>query len=873
MEFRSGSDMILILNLEDIKGKPLRVNDCDRFELFVWTANRNNFLKFTKRDLLTEGNVDRAAIPSEWMNTLETGVVCYTYSYAKFDSAFNHTDCMYDKVKVVTTDLMWRNQNFNQIPANPINYKTLEYLKDLIEEERVQREIAVGKIKNYVDGEYTNKLNDEIKRSNEVDIEIHKLIKSNKADGDAAHKELEDKLNAEVKRSNDVDVEIFNLIKGNNKDTDDKIDDITTNFNTALNTEIARATTKENEIATNLTTEINRVTAEINTTRDSVEAESNRAKAAEKLLTDTLNAETDRAIEKENALNSKVNELIENLGDEIERSLEKDREHKQELDIEVNRAKAEENRIDAALTVEVDRAKAKEDALNGAITSEVERAKTVEKDITDALKALKSSVADKNTEVTDALTAEVTRAKAAEKALTDSVDAEVARATAKEKVLEDALNAEITRSTDEDAAIKASIATINTDAAALSKKVDDEISRATAKENELKNSIDTVNTTVANVNSTLSTVSDKLDAEVTRSTNKDAELTKALSDEVARATTKENDLADGIAANATSINSINAALDVINGEGIGSINHAVEDSKHYTDDEIAKLKASTSTDLANTLKEYATKADVDGRIKDVIGTAPEALDTLGEIAEVLNGNGDAIDAINGVLAGKADKADTYTKADVDGKVATINSTIEAETSRATTAESTITTNLNTEIGRAKAEEARIEAKADTVATDVANEVTRAKAAEKVNADDIAAEVKRSTEADVEQAANILAETNRATNAEKVLSDKIDVLNGDASVIGSVAHAVEDAKHYTDDEVNKAKADAASKYQPKGSYLTEHQDISGLATKAEVTTETNRAKAAESALTDDIAALRTALKNSIKVENETLIITL
>jgi len=109
MEFRSGSDMILILNLEDIKGKPLRVNDCDRFELFVWTANRNNFLKFTKRDILTEGNVDRIAIPDYFMNTLETGVVCYTYSYAKFDSAFNHTDCMYDKVKVVTTDLMWRN--------------------------------------------------------------------------------------------------------------------------------------------------------------------------------------------------------------------------------------------------------------------------------------------------------------------------------------------------------------------------------------------------------------------------------------------------------------------------------------------------------------------------------------------------------------------------------------------------------------------------------------------------------------------------------------------------------------------------------------------------------------------------------------------
>lgn len=823
MEFRKGSDMILILNLEDIKGKPLRVNDTAKFELYVWTSNRNNFLKFTKRDILKEGNVDRVAIPDYMINTLETGVLCYTYSYAKMDSAFNHTDCMYDKVKVVTTDLMWRNQNFNEIPANPINYQTLEHIKDLIENESYEREVAIGKIQNYIDVEYTNKLNDEIKRSVDVDIELHN-----------ENKELEDKLNKEIKRSNDVDVEIYNLIKDNAKGTDTKIEDATNTLNTALNNEVSRATTKENEIATNLTTEINRVTAEINTTRDSIEAESNRAKAAEKQITDSLNAETDRAIERENAINSKVNEVIENLGDEIERSLEKDREHKQELDIEVNRAKAEENRIDAALTVESDRAKAKEEALTGSIASEVERAKAVEKDITDALKALKSSVSDKNTEVNDALTVEVARAKAAEKAVADSVDAEVVRATAKESEL------------------KNSIDTTN---AALT----NEVNRATAKETEL---------------------SDNLTAEITRAKAEE----KAIKDSVdatdakvvaesARAIAKENELNTAIAGNTTSINDLKSKVDVINGEGVGSINHAVEDSKHYTDDKIAELKTTTSTDLTNTLKDYATKQEVDSRIKDVIGTAPEALDTLGEIASVLNGNGDAIDAINGVLVGKADKADTYTKSEVDATVGGINSAIATEVSRATAAESTLTTNLNTEVTRAKAEEARIEAKFDGAATDIANEVVRAKAAEKVNADAIAAEVKRATDADVEHAANILAETNRARNAEKVISDKVDVLNGDSSVIGSVAHAVEDAKHYADDAVSKANSDADAKYQPKGNYLTEHQDISGLATKAEVTTESNRAKAAESALSDDVTALRTALKNSIKVENESLIITL
>ena len=222
---------------------------------------------------------------------------------------------------------------------------------------------------------------------------------------------------------------------------------------------------------------------------------------------------------------------------------------------------------------------------------------------------------------------------------------------------------------------------------------------------------------------------------------------------------------------------------------------------------------------------------------------------------MLNGNGDAIDAINGVLAGKANSADVYTKAEVDATVTGINSTIATESSRA------------------KTEESRLASLIDSVTSDIAGELARAKQAEKEITDALNAEVKRSTDADVENTAAINAEVARASDAEKVLSDKIDRLNGDSTVIGSVAHALEDAKHYTDDEVNKAKADAADKYQPKGNYLTEHQDISGLATKGEVTDEANRAKAAESSLGDDITALRTALKNSMKVENESLIITL
>ena len=69
---------------------------------------------------------------------------------------------------------------------------------------------------------------------------------------------------------------------------------------------------------------------------------------------------------------------------------------------------------------------------------------------------------------------------------------------------------------------------------------------------------------------------------------------------------------------------------------------------------------------------------VDGRIKHVVGTAPEALDTLGEIADVLTTNKDKIGTIitqistkadrgtvENALMGKAEKANVYTKTESD----------------------------------------------------------------------------------------------------------------------------------------------------------------------------------------------------------------
>ena len=571
MEITKGSDLILVLKLTDFKDEVMRVKDCADFRLYVWTANRNNFLQFTKSDIKQEENVDKIAIPDFMVNCLESGVICYQYQYSKYDNNFEISDNYYDKSKIVVTDLYFRNTNFNEEPANPVNYQTLNYLTNKIEKIALDCENNHAQVKEWLDTEYMDKLNAEIKRSNEVDIEFHKLIKSNKEDADNKATELNNKLDAEIERSNNVDTELNNVIQTNKADCDSK----NTATNEKVDAEIARSSQKDSDLENAIDTEVTRAT----------------------------NAET--------VINTK-------------------------LEGEIERAKTAEGAIRDAVENERDRAIAKETLINDSLTSEIARAKQVETDITTNLQALKTAVetekqrsADKDTEHTNSLNQ-------------------------------------------------------------LSAKIDTEIERAKAAE-------------------------------------------KANAD----------------------------AIEVINGDSstIGSIAHSLADAKHYTDDEVAKAKQYADTQLQLTIDSYATKKHVDDRIKAVVGTAPEALDTLGEIATVLNGNGDAITAINGVLTGKANSSDVYTKSETDNKVKTVNDALNAEISRSTAID-------------------------DILTSDLQIEVSRAKAAEKANADAIA------------------------------------ILNGGEEVIGSLAHGVADAKHYTDDEIAKIQAN-------------QNVALSNMATKNEV----------------------------------------
>jgi hypothetical protein len=185
------------------------------------------------------------------------------------------------------------------------------------------------------------------------------------------------------------------------------------------------------------------------------------------------------------------------------------------------------------------------------------------------------------------------------------------------------------------------------------------------------------------------------------------------------------------------------------------------------------------------------------------------------------------------------KGSKLTIADMDGNFSHLVSEINAETSRATSAENTLTSNLNseistrasadatltnnlnTEISRAtnaelnlqnsltnniNAEIARATAAEDSNASDIRAEINRATTAEASNANALTAEIARAIAAEDSNASDIAAEIARATAAETVNAAAINALPDSAQVLGLIDSAHIQARqitYSTDDFVDSA----------------------------------------------------------------------
>lgn len=81
------------------------------------------------------------------------------------------------------------------------------------------------------------------------------------------------------------------------------------------------------------------------------------------------------------------------------------------------------------------------------------------------------------------------------------------------------------------------------------------------------------------------------------------------------------------------------------------------DSNFLTDLELTSKDYATSEDVRNAISDKATTSYVDKKVADLINSAPDTLDTLGELATAIKENKDVIDVLNNAITNKADKSE------------------------------------------------------------------------------------------------------------------------------------------------------------------------------------------------------------------------
>lgn len=295
-----------------------------------------------------------------------------------------------------------------------------------------------------------------------------------------------------------------------------------------------------------------------------------------------------------------------------------------------------------------------------------------------------------------------------------------------------------------------------------------------------------------------------IDTEKQERVNADTQFRNDLNTEINRAKAKENALASDIQAEATKReNDDNTIKDNLNAE----VTRATAKEN--------EIKA--EVDVIN--GDSTTEGSFRKAIADVVGAAPEAYDTLKEIADKLNENDDLHAAINDAIATKATTvalneeiirakaAEAENKAEIAAEAARAKQVegnnalaIQNETSRATTAETAINEAVSTEVERAKGQEAYLQNLINTKADTTALEGAKTELDKKISD-----ETARATAEEDELRSLITTEQNRATASEKSIADDLNgklankadttTLNEQVDTLNAAISAKQDAGDY------------------------------------------------------------------------------
>lgn len=527
--------------------------------------------------------------------------------------------------------------------------------------------------------------------------------------------------------------------------------------------------------------------------------------------------------------------------------------------------------------------------------------------------------------MTDAIAEETNRAKEAEKVLQSNID-----------VNTKAINDEVTRATAAETELHNSDDAINTELLSVKNKLEAEATARETFDNSIKTIVDEHTQSLSDINASLNDVKSELVNEVSERELADSNLSNsiatnaaAIEKEVARAKEAENAISETVTKNEETFETFKDATNT----SIQSLKDSDTEIKELITDKVTDINAELAT-VKNDVKtvtnglatEVARAKEVEETLNsDVAGNKKAIADEVKRASE----KDAAIENSLSTHIGKFDdfKADTeeelgVLKTTCENTVAKVNeidnayktadtalqTNIDKEITRATTAEEKISSNVTAETNRAKDVENSLSEKITENTNTIDAEVARATAAEseltaKVNSKVSAVEIRKNsasdlqytlyvdekpcgdinipedqflksvdydsvskkitfvfktTEGEVTSVINVsdLVDTYTAGNGLKLDENKfsVQVSEGSESYL-SVTEGGVKLTGINNEFAKKANVgDSYTKEESDAKYITEHQDITNLATKEDVEEVANELTETETKVSQNTSAI-------------------
>lgn len=284
MIIESGSDLLLVLNLTDEKGNRIRVSSKSSFTIKVFTADRLKYLEYGKADIVTTNDYDKLYINSNELQVLESGVIAYTYMWGVGDKNFN--DGEYNNQKTVYTDYYLQNRGGAGIPSNPVDYQTIQNIKNSIKEETDRATAVEGSLFNKMDEHQTEVNNRFNLEASETTSKVNTEATARK-DADTALQGNIDTLSQTVAANKTASDKAISDVNAAVKTESDRAKAKESSLEGSINTETTARTNADSALEGKITSLTNTVSSNKSTTDKAISDEVTRAKAAEaKALSD-----------------------------------------------------------------------------------------------------------------------------------------------------------------------------------------------------------------------------------------------------------------------------------------------------------------------------------------------------------------------------------------------------------------------------------------------------------------------------------------------------------------------------------------------------------------------------------------------------------